>query len=289
MTSAAKWGKRLAEKLARRFGYIVLPAWQENIIVAPDREYTFHAARYLRRLFDLLAVDCVIDVGANLGQYHNFLRDEVGYAGVTVSFEPIPDHVQILKDRAHSDPNWLVEGCALGTAPGTLKLNVMTDTQFSSFLAPSHREVSLFRDHNKVSEQIEVEVRTLDTVISMVRDRFGAKNIYLKLDTQGFDLEIIKGAEQHLNQIQALQFEASVRRIYDGAPRYDEVIRYCEQRGFLMSGIFPNNAGFFPILVEFDCFMVRQEWGAADAIRTGADRLRWPSIAGEGEAGNGAE
>ncbi|MGH7046839.1 MAG: FkbM family methyltransferase [Stellaceae bacterium] len=289
MTSTTRWGKRLAEKLARRLGYIVLPAWQENIIVPPAREHTFHAARYLRRLFDLLAIDCVIDVGANLGQYRSFLRDEVGYTGVTVSFEPIPSHAQILKDRARGDPKWLVEGCALGTAPGTLKLNVMIDTQFSSFLAPSHREVTLFRDNNKICEQIEVEVRTFDTVIPMVRDRFGAENIYVKLDTQGFDLEVIRGAEQHRDKIQALQFEASVRQIYDGAPRYDEVIRHCEQHGFPMSGIFPNNAGFFPILVEFDCFMVRREWGAANAIRTGTGRLRRPPIAGEDEAGNGAE
>ena len=66
--------------------------------------------------------------------------------------------------------------------------------------------------------------------------------------------------------MQALQFEASVRRIYQGMPGYDEVIKYCEGSGFVLSGIFPNNSGFFPILVEFDCFMVRDRWGRVTGI-----------------------
>jgi hypothetical protein len=113
--SAAKLGKRLADSLARRLGYVVLPIWRRNIIVPPDEEHIFHAVRYLRRLFDLLRIDCVLDVGANLGQYRDFLRDKVGYTGLIVSFEPIPSHVQILKDRAQqSDPDWQIEDCALG-------------------------------------------------------------------------------------------------------------------------------------------------------------------------------
>jgi len=238
---------------------VLIPAWQEEFIVPIWQEHTFHTARYLHRLFQLLEVDCVIDVGANLGQYRNFLRQDVGYSGVIVSFEPIPSHAQVLEDQARNDPDWHVEGCALGAAPGSLKLNVMSDSQFSSFLTPNHEEVALFRDMNKVCEKIEVKVKTLDAIIPMVDERYCSRNIYLKLDTQGFDLEIIKGAGKKLSEVRGLQFEASVRQIYDGAPRYDEVIKYCEQRGFLMSGIFPNNAGFFPILVEFDCFMIRQE------------------------------
>jgi FkbM family methyltransferase len=170
-----------------------VPTWQQNIMVAPGEEPVFHVVGYLRRLFNLLRIDCVLDVGANLGQYHDFLRDKVGYTGLIVSFEPIPSHAQILRDRAQqSDPDWRVEGCALGAAPGTLKFNVMADSQFSSFLTPSHREVALFRDMNKVTDEITVEVRTLDTIIPRLRQ----KNLYLNLDTQGFDLAVIKGARR---------------------------------------------------------------------------------------------
>jgi FkbM family methyltransferase len=269
MRAAKKCGKRLAARLVRHFGYVLIPAWQERFIVLTEQEHTFPTARYLQRLFKLLSVDCVIDVGASLGEYRAFLRDEVGYHGIIVSFEPIPSHAHVIENQAHSsDPNWHVEGCALGATPGRLTLNVMAVDQFSSFLNPNHDEIRLFREANKVCDQIEVEVKTLDTIIPTIRERYSAKNIYLKLDTQGFDLEVIKGTEQNLSEVRALQFEASVRKIYDGAPRYDEVIRYCEQRGFLMSGIFPNNAGHFPILVEFDCFMVRQEWRDIEAIPT---------------------
>ncbi len=255
-------------RLFRHYNYALIPAWQERFIVPTEREYTFHVTRYLQRLFQLLKVDCVIDVGANLGQYRTFLREEVGYRCIIIAFEPILSHAKVSEDQARADPNWHVEDCALGATSGRSTLNVMVDDQFSSFLNPNHDEMTLFHDMNSVCRQIEVEVRTLDAIIPIVHKQYFPKNIYLKLDTQGFDLEVIKGAERTLNDITALQFEASVRKIYDGAPRYDEVVRYCEQRGFLMSGIFPNNAGFFPILVEFDCFMIRQEGGAIEAIPT---------------------
>ncbi len=54
-----------------------------------------------------------------------------------------------------------------------------------------------------------------------------------------------------------------MRPIYEGMPRFTEVIAYLEARGFQMSGIFPNNAGHFPLLVEFDCYMVRGQDAAA--------------------------
>jgi FkbM family methyltransferase len=258
LTSFLDWGKRVAEKLARRLGYVVLPAWHNNIIIPPSQEYTFHAAKHLHRLFPRLGIDCVIDVGANAGQYCSFLREEVGYIGWIFSFEPNPSLARLLEDKSRHDPKWSVEGCALGGTPGRLKFNIMADSEFSSFLAPRHEEVMLFREKNRVQEQVEVDVKTLDMVVPKLQERYGVKGIYLKLDTQGFDLEVLRGASNSLNQINALQFEAAIRKIYDNMPRYDEVIKYCEHRGFIISGIFPNNQGHFPILVEFDCYLVRE-------------------------------
>src|SRR5204863_2391336 len=195
-------------------------------------------------LFHLLEIDCVLDVGANVGQYRTFLRDEVRYSGAIVSFEPIPEHIEVLKRVAQSDSNSFVEGCALGPAPGRRFFNVMAETQLSSFLDPSEEEVTLLHNESKILKRIEVEIKTLDQVIDGVRTSLGANNLYLKLDTQGFDLEVLRGANATLECIKALQFEASVRKLYEDSPRFEEVLKFCEKRGFLMSGIFPNNAGF---------------------------------------------
>ncbi|HEX2790827.1 MAG TPA: FkbM family methyltransferase, partial [Steroidobacteraceae bacterium] len=86
-------------------------------------------------------IDCILDVGANVGQYHDFLRDKVLYRGPIVSFEPIGRNIDRLRERARFDSAWHIEGYALGAAEGALPLNVMVSDQFSSFLEPDHSRV----------------------------------------------------------------------------------------------------------------------------------------------------
>lgn len=240
--------KRFLRNLAERLGYIIVPAWQLD---------TFPSERYLARLFRLLEIDLVLDVGANAGQYHDMLR-RTGYGGQIVSFEPNPVLASALAERAKVDGSWLVDNRALGSAPGSAQFHIMEDSEFSSFHAPRHDSISLFRTQNTVSRQVTVEVATLDQVLPDLARRFAAKRIYLKLDTQGHDLEALKGASLVLAQVAALQTEATVVPIYEGAPTYQEMIAYLLARGFAMSGIFPNNSGHFPRLIEFDCYMISE-------------------------------
>ena len=240
--------KRFLRNLAERLGYIVVPAWQMD---------TFPSERYLARLFRFLEIDLVLDVGANAGQYHDLLRRS-GYGGQIVSFEPNPALASALAERARADGRWLVDNRALGSAPGSAEFHIMADSEFSSFHAPRHDGVSLFQGQNTVARQVTVEVTTLDLVLPELIRRFAAKRVYLKLDTQGHDLEALKGAGQILTQIAALQTEATVVPIYEGAPTYQEMIAYLLARGFALSGIFPNNSGHFPRLIEFDCYMISE-------------------------------
>jgi FkbM family methyltransferase len=227
-----------------------------HVLVPHGRLESFALARQLRALFSLLEVDCVLDVGANMGQYHDFLRKDVGFTGHIVSFEPIPEHAAVLRERARSERNWHIEEFALGAAIGECKFHVMADTQFSSFLEPDHSSTGRFRAQNCVQRSIAVQVEVLDDVLPAIEHKLGIRHPYLKLDTQGFDLEVIKGADQTLARIRALQTEASVTRLYRGTPDYATTIQSLRQRGFDLSGIFPNNPAHFPRMLEFDCVMI---------------------------------
>ncbi|MGI6415804.1 MAG: FkbM family methyltransferase [Thermoguttaceae bacterium] len=238
----------LAQRM-RTLGYTIIPNWQLA---------NFSQAEYLVQLFGLLEVDCVLDVGANSGQYHDFLRHHVGYAGTVVSFEPVPTLGQHLQERAQGRRNWLIEPYALGTQRGRALLNVMVSDRFSSFLAPSHTGTDMFLNSNRVEQQVEVEVHTLDEVFPQLQEHIGFQRPYLKLDTQGFDLAVLEGAASSLPEIVALQTEASVTPIYEGAPDFATVIRHLENQGFLLSGIFANNPDHFPRMIEFDCHMINQ-------------------------------
>ena len=93
------------EALTTRFGYPMMPRW---------RLRRLEESAHLASLLNLLRVDCVLDVGANIGQYHEFLRVHVGYEGHIVSFEPIAEMYEGLQAAAAQDDKWTVHRLALG-------------------------------------------------------------------------------------------------------------------------------------------------------------------------------
>ena len=243
--------KRAVGSLADRLGYTLAPTWRLDRLPM---------ARHLQKLFALAKVDLVLDVGANAGQYHDFLRTEVGYRGPIVSFEPNPALSAPLIVRAEEDPRWWIESYALGAESGSLVFNVMANSEFSSFLAPSNRATTQFKAMNRVADQIVVEVRRLDDCLPAILEKCNALHTYLKLDTQGYDLEVVRGAAGVLDRIDAMQLEASVTPIYEHAPDFATAIDVLRSQKFEPSGFFPNNEGQFPRLVEFDCVMISSRY-----------------------------
>ncbi len=241
--------KDTARKLARSAGYDIVPLRDMR-----ERDFAIHLGQLLARL----QVDCVFDVGANVGQYRDFLREKVYFTGEIVSFEPVARHVEILRRRARSDRRWRIEPYALGSAPGTAGINVMKSDQFSSFLEPDNAAVPGFAGLNEAAHVETVEIRTLDQVMPELQAAMGFQRPYLKLDTQGFDLEVLCGGLTMLPWIPALQTEASVIGIYKDMPSYVDTIRFLNERGFEISGLYPISRDESLRLIEFDCVMVNR-------------------------------
>jgi FkbM family methyltransferase len=244
--------KDSALKMARTFGYDIVPLREMR-----ERDFALH----LFQLFARVRIDCVLDVGANIGQYRNFLRERVLYQGMIISFEPVRRHVDLLNEQSRTDTKWLIQGYALGREHGTMPINVMKSDQFSSFLEPDNSQIPAFAPLNVASHTERVEVRTLDEVLPELQQTLGFKCPYLKLDTQGFDVEVLRGAESVLPAIPALQTEASVIGLYKGMPDYIETIRYLNTRGFDVTGLYPVSRDDRLRLVEFDCVMVSRACG----------------------------
>src|SRR5882672_4717902 len=68
---------------------------------------------HLAAIFDRLKIDCVLDVGAHVGQYGRFLRN-IGYTGHIVSFEPVRANFARLERRSERDAKWTIHRLALG-------------------------------------------------------------------------------------------------------------------------------------------------------------------------------
>jgi len=240
--------KAALDAVAGRFGYVVLPKW---------RLANLEFAQHLRRLFSEYDIASVIDVGANSGQYGRFLRDEVGFDGLIVSIEPLPECFQRLRVTAAPDPNWLTLNCALGADAVTMPLNVMAYDQLSSFLAPSNDGVPHMARLNRVERTVSVAVRRLDAVIAEIEKVRPLGPMYLKLDTQGFDLEVMRGAGAAAARIRALQSELSVVPIYERMTGWETALATMQGYGFELSGLWAVNRDPALQAVELDCVMVR--------------------------------
>jgi FkbM family methyltransferase len=215
---------------------------------------------HLRRLFPRLGVDCVLDVGAHTGEYGRFLRDVVGYRGRILSFEPLRGSFEALAAASDRDPHWTAHRLALGDSDGETALRVMRGTVFSSFLAPSTYARQRFGEGVEVERMEPVPVRRLDGALGELLGGNRTSRIFLKIDVQGSERKVVRGADGCLDRIVLLQTETAVRPTYRGAPRVWELIPELEERGFRLTGLFPVSLDRGDLsLVELDAVAVRTE------------------------------
>lgn len=174
-------------------------------------------------------VDLFLDVGANVGQTGLSLR-QAGYQGRIVSFEPVPLAHRELQRVASRDPLWTVAPpMAIAAQDGEVTLNVSQASDMSSALDPS-AELLTALPKTTVTEKITVVTRTLDGVVPEFRG--DASNIFLKIDTQGFERRVLQGAVETLKTITGIQMELSLFPLYAGEETYLTFLNDLHQCGF---------------------------------------------------------
>lgn len=209
---------------------------------------------FLMKFLKASNVDCVIDVGANAGQFAVELR-RIGYNGLIISFEPDPEVFGRLQASANGDARWVCKNVALGAEAGVLQLNRMALSLFNSFLAPSTIDTNTFERENKIVEQVDVRVERLDYIWDQLKNEYNFKSVFLKMDTQGFDLKVFEGASGIIDQVVGLQSEMALERLYDGAPDFMTSMAVYRAAGFVVAGLFAVNPEL-NVVSEIDCYFV---------------------------------
>jgi FkbM family methyltransferase len=241
-------------------------------------------ARDLAHLFSQLGINTVLDIGANAGGFRRFLRHHVGYAGRIVSFEPVRAVYETLAADAADDRSWRGMQVALGDSDGELQINICSKSTMSSFLErDTARLTNLGYEHLlQVTDIVRTEsvpVRRLDSILGDVLDRRRDARIFLKCDTQGFDLKVIAGAAASMPLVMAIQVELSFKPIYEGAPPYDQVLAQMTGDGFDVSGIYPVRQDELLRIVNFDCVMINSRHPAIVDMEGSQVMGRAPSFA----------
>jgi FkbM family methyltransferase len=212
-----------------------------------------HVAWLLRRL----AVNVVIDVGANKGQFGQRLRRD-GYTGRIVSFEPVPHIADALEQAAADDPDWHVMRYALGEADEETEIHVGAGKGVFSSLLPASDFGRSYADNIDAEVTVQVAVRRLDGLFDKVVEGVDEPRVYLKLDTQGYDLQAFAGAGDRVQELVGMQSEVSQVPLYDGMPHMTEQLATYEAAGFGLTGMFPVIVDRPTMrVIEFDAIMVR--------------------------------
>lgn len=195
----------------------------------------------------------ILDIGANVGQFAvaaaKLFPDATIY-----SFEPDPDTVQTLRKNVSSLERVKVHELALGDEPGEVVFNVNKNTQVSSILPLHPGRLEAFPEAT-VSKTIKVQVDTLDHIF------FNSEMmspILLKIDVQGYEDRVLKGASSLLQRVDYILFEASMKPLYEGERTFIEMINLME--GFGYSFLRPLNHHLSPLngeVIEMDVLFKR--------------------------------
>lgn len=195
-------------------------------------------------LMQRYAIDTILDVGANTGQYARQVRNELGYKNRIVSFEPLKDAFSKLKHHAAADPFWECHNLALGDRNETTFINVSANSYSSSILAMLPKHLQTAPDSRYVTKE-EVTVRAIDSIFSDLCT--SSRHIWLKIDTQGFETRVLAGAEKSLAKIDTVQVEMSLVPLYSGEHVFPEMFSLMSQYGYtliaLENGIHDKDTG----------------------------------------------
>jgi FkbM family methyltransferase len=170
-------------------------------------------------------ITTVFDVGANVGQFSKDLRRH-GYTGEIYSFEPVNDVYLKLASNFKNDSRWHGIQKGLGRTSGSLQINVSANSGLStSFLEMGTHHLKNFPDSGYIRNET-AEVSSLFDEISQLK--INPNNLAVKIDVQGFELEVLEGAGSQLKNIKCLLIEASLVPLYVGEPTLSVLVKFFE-------------------------------------------------------------
>jgi FkbM family methyltransferase len=177
--------------------------------------------------------DFIADVGANRGQFSLISRKIFPKAKIH-SFEPLQEPAQIFEKVFANDPNVTLHTCAIGREQATATIHVTRDDDSSSLLSVTDTQSTMFPG--------STEMETRQVTVLPLSQALGITPIppasLLKIDVQGFELEVLQGSEDILKRFSNLYIECSFIELYAGQALAHQVISWLYQRDFVLSGIY---------------------------------------------------
>jgi FkbM family methyltransferase len=214
---------RIINKVLRKLGYEIKP---------------YPTGDLLRRLklIKNFNIDLILDVGASVGEYALIMRN-LGYKGRIVSFEPMKRSYSSLAKNSSKDVNWDAYNYALGSENKKDIINIAGNFDSSSILKINDLHLNAANQCATIGQE-EISIKKLDDVFTEIHKE--ERNIFMKLDTQGYEKFVFEGAQNILNSITGIQIELSINPLYDGSEDFLSIITYLKSFGFELFSVEPG-------------------------------------------------
>jgi FkbM family methyltransferase len=200
----------------------------------------------------------VVDVGCRWGFADTW--EQLGDRCRTIGFEPDYDECERLRTRYRERPWVEIVPHALGSEPGTAMLHITREPACSSLYEPLDDIVDRHPrlEPQRLAARQQIELITLDDWC----ERKGLERVDLiKLDTQGSELDVLRGAARALDGVSAVQTEVEFNPMYEGQPLYGDMDAFLRDRGF--------------VLWQLDNLSHHRQRGARSALRQSTEYFDW--------------
>jgi FkbM family methyltransferase len=191
--------------------------------------FEYDAYTSLTRFIDRGEPLVVVDVGANEGLTAERVLREFPNAKVH-AFEPAPETYKLLQARVASNPQIRTYPLACGSTNGSVDFHVTENHWCSSVLPPSDLGKRYYGDWYATREVVKVPVTTLDDWAT----RNNVAHVdFLKVDAQGYDLQVLQGAKRLLaSGVRAINCECQFAPEYEGCASFSQVDRFLADQGY---------------------------------------------------------
>jgi len=197
----------------------------------------------------------VLDVGANAGQFARFIRGHFPQATLHC-FEPIPRAFQELSAWTSQDGNAYAVQMALGDSAGSIDINLHSDHSTSSSVLSTSEHCQALFPFTARQEKISVPMGRLDDYIAALPSPL-SPNVLLKLDVQGFETFVLRGAPRLMRSVTACIAEVSLDVLYVGQSRFSDIFRIATESGLEYAGNLSQMYGADGHVISFDAVFQR--------------------------------
>ena len=191
----------------------------------------------------------LIDVGASVGSFTETVRDHCGVRRALL-IEPQPANVRVLADH-YTDARFQISECAVSDEEGTIDMAILNFHYSSSLLAVEPEFAGATPDADfRVRGRIAVRTRLLDNLLDEIA--WTEPVDLLKIDVQGAEIKVLRGATRTLARTRMAWIEVSFRPLYKGSAVFADVYAFMNSHGFRLSSIHEGFRGEQGELLQAD-------------------------------------